>query len=385
MDIQKRLKTVLSSFILEDAVEVGDVVERGAYSSEVRVRWQGTVFSGKKLHDLPLRLEKKKGEEILTRLRKHCEVLVALHHPNIVQYVGVTLSAHDYSPILINECLPSSVALSLGSHTRFPPPAQLSILQDVGQGLAYLHCRPKPLVHGSLNSYNVLLSRGLQAKISDMGVAAILEPSSGKMTVTLTKSPEIESFISPEDSVGVSTAPSSDIFSYGVLALHIASSKWPLPVGDSKAMKEIEKRKTYIDGLPSNHCLVSLIQDCLHNDPLHRPNALNLIERLTRLTSQYPLGFQTALELMIIMERREGELVTMVDQLKAGQEEVAGIGKRLSTYDVELAAVKEQMKTMEESLVGGLGNDQTRERIAKGLLKPPPNDTVRLSTPEKVR
>ena len=389
MDVQKRLKTLLSSLsshILEDAVETEEI-SRGAYSSDVTIRWQGTELSGKKLHDLPLRLEKKKGEDILSRLKKHCELLTELQHPNIVHYIGLTLSPNDAAPILINEYLPASVAVLLKSHTRFPFDVQLSILRDVSQGLTFLHCRHRPIVHANLNSDVVLLTRGLQAKISDLGVAAILEaPSnSSKLTVSLSKAPELAAFLPPDDGGKEPTfvTPSGDVFAYGNLALHVTTGKWPIPAGESKTMKELDRRKAYIDSLPHNHCLLSLIQDCLQNDPLKRPNALSLVERLNRLTSQYPLSFQTALELMIIMERREGELVSMVDQLKAGQEEVAGIGKRLSTYDLELAAVKEQMKTMEESFVCGLNEDKTEVVVAKSLLKPP-NDTVRLSVPEKV-
>ena len=126
MELQKRLRSALTSFLLEDAVELGQI-ERGAYSSIVKVRWQGTEFSGKKLHDLPLRLEKKKGEEILTRLKKHCDLVSNLRHPNIVQYIGVCLSSADAAPILVNEPLTASVASTLESHTRFPLSVQLSI------------------------------------------------------------------------------------------------------------------------------------------------------------------------------------------------------------------------------------------------------------------
>ena len=371
MELQKRLRSALTSFLLEDAVELGQI-ERGAYSSIVKVRWQGTEFSGKKLHDLPLRLEKKKGEEILTRLKKHCDLVSNLRHPNIVQYIGVCLSSADAAPILVNEPLTASVASTLESHTRFPLSVQLSVLQDVAQGLAFLHCRLRPLVHGNLSGNNILLSRGLQAKIGDLGVAAVLDPSTSKLTVTMSKTPELASYTSPELLSGLPSfqSPASDVFSYGVLGLHIVSGQWPVPEGELKLSRELDRRKSYIDLIPPNHCLISMITDCLHNDPLQRPQTFSLVERVTRLTAQHPIPYKTGLELMLMMERRESELLAMVDQLKAGQEEVKGIGKRLNNYDTQLAAVKEQMKSMEEQLVCGL-KDNNPQVIANSLLQPP--------------
>jgi serine/threonine protein kinase len=367
--VQKKLKSLLTPFLIDDAVEVGEI-KRGAYSSVVKVRWQGTEFRGKKLHDLPLRLEKKKSDEILSKLKKHCEVFANLQHPNIVQYVGITLSTADAAPILMNELMADSVASLLKSHTRFPLPVQLSILQDVAQGLAFLHCNYRPLVHGNMHANNVLLSRGLQAKLSDVGVAGILETSSNKMTVNPSKSPEIACYIPPEASGITPGHPSADIFSYGVLMLHILYGSWPIPFGDPKQAKEIDRRKKYIDSIPPSHCLMSLLQDCLRNVPGERPHALNLVERLTRLTSQDPLPFKNALELMLIMERREGELVSMVDQLRAGQEEVKGIGRQLNTYDLQLAAVKEEVKKMEEKVINGLSTD-TKQSAVNIILNPP--------------
>ena len=374
MEVQKRLKSSLGQYLLEDAVEIGEVVDRGAYSSTVRVRWQGTEYCGYKLHDVHLRLEKKKGgEELLSRLRRHCELVFSLNHPNLVQYIGVALSTQDGpAPILITPSLPTSLGGILSANTSLPSSVALSILRDVSQALAYLHCRPKAVPHGSLSADNVLLTRGLEAKLSNLGVAAILESGSGggskgTAIVSHTKTPEQTCYAPPTEEQPLTTA--GDVFSYGVLVLHIISGKYPIPTGEGK--KEIEKRGTYLSSVSEKNNLLPLIRECLQNDPTHRPNALTLVEKLTRFSLEQPLPFHTSLELMITMERREGELVTMVSQLRAGQEEVEGIGKRLSTYDDQLAAIKEQMKKMEEELVGGLEGKTPQAAAVNSLLQPP--------------
>ena len=374
MEVQKRLRASIGPYLLEDAVEIGEAIEKGAYSSSVRVRWQGTEYRGNKLHDVHLRLEKKKGgDELLGRLKRHCELVFSLNHPNLVQHIGVALSTQDGpAPILITPSLPTSLASIISANTRLPTSVSLSILRDVSQGLAYLHSRPKaPVPHGSLSANNVFLTRGLEAKLSNLGVAAILESGSGggskvAAIIAHTKTPEQTCYAPPPEEQPLT--PAGDVFSFGILVLHILSGKYPIPTGEGK--KELERRAAYISQIPEKNNLLPLVKECLQNDPAQRPLALTLVERLTRFSSEQPLPFQTSLELLITMERREGELVTMVSQLRAGQEEVEGIGRRLSTYDEQLATIKEQMKKMEEELVGGL-EGKTPQAAVSSLLQPP--------------
>ena len=49
---------------------------------------------------------------------------------------------------------------------------KLSILQDVSRGLCYLHAQNPPIVHQALYSDNILLTKGLVAKIGDFKTGA---------------------------------------------------------------------------------------------------------------------------------------------------------------------------------------------------------------------
>ena len=354
MEPQKKLRVVLSPYLLEDA-EVGEEISRGTHDSLVRVKCLGVEYHGKKLHDLAVKLEKKKNDEIMTRLKRECEQLISLRHPRLVQFMGVVFSPNDASPILVNENISMSVASALDSHTRLPLTVQLSILQDVAQGLVFLHCRTKPIIHGDLTARNVLLTRGLQAKIADLGVAQLFDPSSSKMTVTMTKSPETAAYSPPEILKSTSSFiphPSVDIYSFGVLSLHIASGKCPIPCRESSVTtSELDRRKEYIDMIKKNHCLLPIVEDCIVNDPKHRSQTHQLYERIRDLSSNNPLPYESALELIFRMERREGELLAMVERVEVERMQAEGIGKQLNTYDEQLTAVKEQMKSMEEELV----------------------------------
>ena len=56
--------------------------------------------------------------------------------------------------------------------TKYPKavtPLKLNILHGISCGLLYIHSRG--IVHRDLNAGNVLLTKGLQAKVADLGVA----------------------------------------------------------------------------------------------------------------------------------------------------------------------------------------------------------------------
>ena len=370
VETQKKIRAVLAPYLIDDPVELSEEISRGAYSSVVKVRWQGVEYAGKKLHNLTIRLEKKK-EEVLARMKTTCELLTTLHHPNLVQFFGVSFSRGDQwqSPILLTELFPYSVASALEHHTRFPLSVQLSILRDISQALVFLHCRQKPIVHSNITANNVLLSRGLQAKLSDLGVARLVDPSTGKMTVAMTKTAAAAAYSPPEDKNNSHhDYPSFDIFSFGVLALHTATGKWPIPTPGEGS--EIDRRREYISTLRNEHCLMPVIRDCLNNDPQARPVTFSILERLSHVATGHPLPYESALELMIKMERREGELMAMVNQLEAGRKEVEGFDKRISNYDDQLHAVKEQMKSMEEQLSTGLKDGKPNASMLNAIFQP---------------
>ena len=59
-------------------------------------------------------------------------------------------------------------------HGILPEEIGYSILYDVALGLYFLHNQSSPIVHRDLSANNVLLTYNMDAKISDLGVARIL-------------------------------------------------------------------------------------------------------------------------------------------------------------------------------------------------------------------
>ena len=80
-------------------------------------------------------------------------------------------------------------------HTEIPFTNVVSILNDVCCGLQYLHNRKPPIVHRDLTPNNILLCYHLRAKITDLGVAKVMQTTDTK---TLTQVPGTHDFMPPE-------------------------------------------------------------------------------------------------------------------------------------------------------------------------------------------
>lgn len=54
---------------------------------------------------------------------------------------------------------------------RFKPEQILAILQDVAQGLRFLHSANPQVIHGDLKAQNVLIDSNFCAKVTDFGLS----------------------------------------------------------------------------------------------------------------------------------------------------------------------------------------------------------------------
>lgn len=226
-----------------------------------------------------------------------CSLLAQLRHPHVVQFLGICYE-HVYStaPLLVMEYLPMTL-LNCIEHRAMdskilPDEIAYPILHDVALGLCYLHQRSPQVIHRDLSANNVLLTHDMTAKISDLGVAKILNLTAAKKTANpLTTGPGTPAYMPPE----VWRNPPQysikvDIFSFGVLILHIFSGKWPLP-GEQVTTdpnnpdklipkSEVQRREDYFRDMGESHQLMDLTKDCLHFTPEKRPDDLRIIKTI---------------------------------------------------------------------------------------------------------
>ena len=184
----------LQQLKLTSAKETGKELGRGSYAAVVEVDYKGLRCAGKKIHKL---LFDGPVERLLGRFGEECLLLSQLRHPNIVQFLGVYEDSESRAPVLVMEFLPNTLTESLEKYGIMPEEIVHTILRDVALGLHFLHDRKDPIIHRDLSANNVLLTTDMRAKISDLGVAKILQVNPVKLS-TMTKAPGTQCYMPPE-------------------------------------------------------------------------------------------------------------------------------------------------------------------------------------------
>ena len=291
----------LEKFVIPNVTFTGNKLGEGSYGSveevaipkevcaEKHIRWS-SVFAAKQLH------HRKEDYDLLRDpLVKECHLMDKARHPNLVTFFGISYpSGERQLPALVME------RLEISFHDKLEQPEErmtfsfeqrLSILVDVSKGLVYLHSRSPPLIHRDLTAKNVLLTSNGVGKISDFGMAKIIELPSLSKSISHTKNPGNTFYMPPETSADSHAMYSTpiDVFSFGVVALFAGTQKFPKPLpstyfdhkkGSVAARNEIERReKSFIQlskAIGTKHRLNALVKQCLEFRPKSRPTAEQL-------------------------------------------------------------------------------------------------------------
>lgn len=187
----------------------------------VQVKLKNTRCAAKKLHEILLERDNVGVDEIVRKFELECELMARLRHPNITQFLGLCFLPGTRLPMLVMEKLEMSLDDMLDRGVNLPLSIRVSFLDNVCNGLDYLHSMRPVVVHRDLTARNVLLTSSLVAKITDMGNSRIVNMKPGQLAKTLTKLPGTLVYMPPEALDNECLyGPSLDIFSFGHLALY---------------------------------------------------------------------------------------------------------------------------------------------------------------------
>ena len=347
---QRDVRAALERYQLHGIRETGEELGRGSYAAVIEVHYKGMRCAAKKIYDI-LRGQ---GDRLVERFEEECRLLGTLRHPHIVQFLGIYFDPATDLPVLVMEFLPATLAQCVDRYGRLPAEICYAILRDVALGLRYLHEQRPRLIHRDLSANNVLLTGDMAAKISDLGVAKILQINPAEMS-RMTQTPGTQSYMPPE-----ALCPNPrydievDVFSFGVMMVHVLSGQWPFPSEATRVdprnpaavigVSEVERRAEYLDviGRPSDeeegHPLMTLIERCLSNSPNLRPNASELVERMSDASAQRPLTFSNRVDMMQridSIQREKETLQTEKETLQTRVSELEGQVERGQTAQRE--------------------------------------------------
>ena len=350
----KFLREVLRELTIDpnSVVETNDeTLGRGAFGEVVVVKVNGSRCACKKLHDVLVEGSTQENS-VADRFVEECERLSKLHHPHIVQFLGVHFG-HSPNPSLIMELLPTNLGDFLDKYKDVPSSVKHSILYDVSLGLLYLHSyKPVPIIHRDLTVNNILLTHSLKAKITDLGVARTLNITyTQRQSPMMTLCPGNPTSMPPE-ALGDRPVYDTklDVFSFGHIVVHVAIQEWPMPRDadyiDPNTMEEfhrteIERREDYISKMGGDNPLQELAVNCLQNDPSLRPTTQQLVEEMEQLSTQTPLPYLSLIDTMLEIDNlsaRNRDLDSQVEEKDDALQKVKELEAEMEAKNAEIVA-----------------------------------------------
>ena len=314
----------LDAYVLRDVSLKAKRLGTGSYGSVVEAEIPGAICAVKIIHEhLAVGHDYARG-----RFVEECKLMSSLRHPHIVQFLGLCAVPGSPFPGLVMERLRCSLDDLLEkspSSEQIPLSVKRCILHDVARGLTFLHTRPDPIVHRDLSARNVLLNSAMEAKISDFGVARIVDIRS-----TMTAGPGAISYMPPEAMESGKYDTPIDIFSFGHLALFMLIQKFPVNLkahnyyddddeGTLKARTEVERRDEYFallySRLAKSHPLVSMTEQCLCNSPRKRPKIEVVSQMLDAAKTLISDHFDNATKLELIQMIQEAEAKVCINNI----------------------------------------------------------------------
>ena len=347
----------------------------GSYATVLELEYMGLKCAGKKIHEMLLG----QGDDTyaIRRFEEECCLLSRVHHPNIVQFLGVYFKVGLQAPILVMEFLPANLTTCIEQYGILPKDINYSVLHDVALGLCYLHSQTPPIIHRDLSSNNVLLTSNMTAKISDLGVARILNLTHLRVS-HMTGSPGTPAYMPPEVMVANPKYNTSvDTFSYGIMMIHAFSGRWPEPqIGPNRTepdgrlipVTEAERREVFLQAIGNDHPLMDLILNCICNHPQARSRANEIVEQLAGMVLQFPASFANRLDMLRHIEAVDNEKQTLreeVERLNAEVEESKEVVSSLRAHEVKLFEHIEEEKRGLREEVDILCAENSRLRASK--------------------
>ncbi|XP_078158856.1 G-type lectin S-receptor-like serine/threonine-protein kinase SD2-5 [Carex rostrata] len=148
------------------------------------------------------------------------ETIGSIHHINLVRMIG--FCAEKLNRFLVYEymCNGSLDQWIYCRDGRVPLdwPVRFKIITDIAKGLCYLHedCRQK-IVHFDIKPKNILLDQKYNAKVSDLGVAKLINRDISRVMTKIRGTP---GYLAPEWLTAMVTEK-VDVYSFGVVVMEI--------------------------------------------------------------------------------------------------------------------------------------------------------------------
>ncbi|KHN47452.1 Receptor-like serine/threonine-protein kinase [Glycine soja] len=286
------LKSLKADVILKKTQKLNskDIIGSGGYGVVYELKLDdSTALAIKRLNRGTA--ERDKGFE------RELEAMADIKHRNIVTLHGYYTAPH-YN-LLIYELMPhGSLDSFLHGRSREKKvldwPTRYRIAAGAARGISYLHhdCIPH-IIHRDIKSSNILLDRNMDARVSDFGLATLMQPTKTHVSTIVAGT---FGYLAPEYFDTGRATLQGDVYSFGVVLLELLTGKKPsdeafmeegtMLVTWVKAVVRDKKEELVLDNslgscsMQEVNKVFSIAMMCLEPDPLKRPTMAEVVSLL---------------------------------------------------------------------------------------------------------
>ncbi|XP_028754369.1 receptor-like serine/threonine-protein kinase At1g78530 [Neltuma alba] len=234
---------------------------------------------------------------------RELEAMADIKHRNIVTLHGYYTA--PYYNLLIYELMPNG---SLDNFLYGAPEkrktldwsSRYRIAIGAARGISYLHhdCIPH-IIHRDIKSSNILLDENMEARVSDFGLATLMEPDKTHVSTIVAGT---FGYLAPEYFDTGRATFKGDVYSYGVVLLELLTGRKP---SDETFMEEGTKLVTWVKAVVQEKKEELVLDDRLGTCPIQEVN--NLFNIAMMCLESDPLKRPTMEEVVSLLEQTKAD------------------------------------------------------------------------------
>nr|XP_018483969.1 PREDICTED: probably inactive leucine-rich repeat receptor-like protein kinase At5g48380 [Raphanus sativus] len=212
----------------------------------------GTMYKGVLEDGTPLMVKRLQDSQHSEKeLDSEMKTLGSVKHRNLVPLLGYCIAKKER--LLIYEYMPNGYLYDQlhpgggDEESSFKPmdwPTRLKIALGAAKGLAWLHhsCNPR-IIHRNISSKCILLNADFEAKISDFGLARLMNPIDTHLSTFVNGEFGDFGYVAPEYSRTMVATPKGDVYSFGVVLLELVTGQKATSVTTTLGSEEAEEEE----------------------------------------------------------------------------------------------------------------------------------------------
>jgi guanylate cyclase, other len=202
---------------------------------------------------------------------REMRLLSKLRHPCITTVMGAVIFSSD-DPLMVMELMHHGSLADLLQNDSVILEGQilLPILQDICQGLRFLHEANPQIVHANLKTQNVLVDNSFRAKLCDFGLSQSYKQRRESRTSYFKAANQSTRIVSETTAV--------DVFSFGIILLEVYTRE------TAREVENFDETIAIPKSMP--HEISVMMTSCTEPNPDHRPSIQDIDRQIKLLNVQ---------------------------------------------------------------------------------------------------